>query len=298
MSAIKSSILSLLLFSSFTVLATTECMDTAGKIILNSSEDESGASCKCILGYSGTLIKESEDKFLGTCTLIQDSKGVSSYSWVIPIAVLMPAVAIDFGMFYYAYTIAGMPNITREELFRHLRLYNEVDISGADSQTLGEGTDSVFNEVRSNFDPSDSTEGDFELNMTAEGYEINIPMNELLIKEDLPVTPPGEPPVTELPNSTTLSPTGDPDSPRFSPQTEGSSDEGINLEGFSEQVKNVRENIMEEANLEETSSGGEEVSAYFEGQTISNPSIPDIAPTDTLVNNIEEWEEGTNLGCK
>ena len=314
MGATKSSILSLLFFGSFTVLATTECVDTSGGIILNSSEDESGASCKCTLGYSGTLNKESESKFSGTCTLIPDSKGVSSSSWVIPGVILgvtgtaiVTTVAIGGGYYIYRGSVvaiteaAGMArNITREEFIHYLHTNDEIDSQASEEdidsifdkmgaitreefmeELRTDDMDSVFNEVHSDFDSANSTGEDFELNMTAEGYATDAPMNELLIKDDL---------VTE-------SPAGDPDSSWLNSQTEGNSGEEINLEELGGQVKSVRENVMEEANLEEASGGGEEMEmgVYFEEQLVSDLSIPGITNTSTFIEDpelegLERWE--------
>ncbi|SGZ97146.1 hypothetical protein BTHERMOSOX_1889 [Bathymodiolus thermophilus thioautotrophic gill symbiont] len=76
-------------------------------------------------------------------------------------------------------------------------------------------------------------------------------------------------------------------------------DEEINLDKFSEQVKDVQENVLEEGRLSEA-SGGEElkIDGLFEEQAVSDPGIPfeaNVIIKDPAYEDINKWNKEKTL---
>lgn len=317
MKTIKLSVLSLLLFSSFNVLgdSTTECRARDQSIIPNSSY-KSATSCVCKTGYSGSITGDSSSGFLGACTLVEDSAGISSAVWVTSI------VAIGFTSLTGLATAAGY-YIYRVKIAK-LSANSEMNELGGDIQSIandeaivndgasGSSIDSIYSLAspieRTNYDLYDlptnfpsrvdnMVEGDYDLarpidELSIEGHYAE--PKDIFLDESHYATPYEESLSTGLPNPAEASLPNDylyatVSKKKFIPELEfQDSGEEIDSGGLGEQVKDVQEHIIEDTKISEEGTGEiEEAGAYFEGQTISNPNIANVVPTNDIITDPE-----------
>ncbi|CAB5501546.1 hypothetical protein THERMOS_1402 [Bathymodiolus thermophilus thioautotrophic gill symbiont] len=328
---IKLSILSLLFFGGFNaqVLAGECSRESSKESIPHSFYDENTnpPSCTCISGYgdNGTIKRNKDGKFSGTCTLVEDPTSSSSATWAVPVAVMAIAGAGGAGYYIYRTKIMSVESI------------ESVETSGAriDMDMLGEtfmrsindedttyfragDVDDMDLELPSEIDQihSDLSSAESSLNMVDETYTLPESIDQLPI-ETHEVTIHNEPSSGELPSDPIAPSPGNEASggdytyveidenhqAEWDFRLESDSDDEISLDGLSNQVKDVQENVLEDARLDEVNVEGEvrvNVGDYFENQTISDPGAPNLGETDTIISDpayedINKWNKEKTL---
>ncbi|AYQ55886.1 hypothetical protein MS2017_0127 [Bathymodiolus thermophilus thioautotrophic gill symbiont] len=308
MRAVKLSILSLLLFGIFNaqVLA-GECSRGAGRAdILHSfyNKNTNPPSCTCISGYgdNGTIKRNIDGKFSGTCTLIEDSTSSSPASWAVPVAIIgATVVAGAVGAGYYFYK-ASATSVETPAVEIEMNTLGEEVRSIANDNIFQEVDDpeyasiSDINMIRNNYDPA-GTPSDPDL---IDGiYSVQKPIDELPIESnysepwDKRPFPPENEAAGDEPAYATVNKNRNKEWSAQDP------DEEINLDKFSEQVKDVQENVLEEGRLSEA-SGGEElkIDGLFEEQAVSDPGIPfeaNVIIKDPAYEDIDKWNKEKTL---
>ncbi|CAB5504946.1 hypothetical protein THERMOS_2049 [Bathymodiolus thermophilus thioautotrophic gill symbiont] len=320
---IKLSILSLLLFGSFNarVLA-SECNNGSSKADIPYSfynKDTNPPSCTCISGYgdNGTIKEKKDGSFSGTCTLIKDPTSVSSVAWVVPTVSIGVAIAAGTGYYIYKTKVAKATDI--EE---NLPEETEMDTLGEEVQSVvnrgfefetddtgyivmsevpPEVNESEYitideiNEIRADFNSINTPS---EPQLIDNTYSLEKPINELPIESNYS-TPQDTGPVTSE-----VSPEGDPvyavvNKYRKEWEPQDLDEDKINLDGLGKQVKDVKENILEEDKLDEASGDKEaDIDEFFDEQTTSDPNISFKTNTiikDPAYEDINKWNKEKTL---
>ncbi|OIR25230.1 hypothetical protein [Bathymodiolus thermophilus thioautotrophic gill symbiont] len=361
MRTIKLSILSLLFFGGFNaqVLAGECSRESSKESIPHSFYDENTnpPSCTCISGYgdNGTIKRNKDGKFSGTCTLIEDSTSSSPATWAVPVAAM--AIAGTGGVGYYIYRIRkvnvesggiesenieiveNVENVTMtpEERINmefltktFMRSINDKNVTSfnTDDSYVWEIDDpeSVTSEIEQIHSDLTSAESN-SLSMVDETYTLPKSIDQLPI-ETHEVMIHNDPSSGELPgpsNPTAPSPENEASGGDYTYveidenhqaewdfRLESDSDDEISLDGLSNQVKDVQENVLEDARLDEVNVEGEvrvNVGDYFESQTTSNPGASNLGETDTIISDpayedINKWnkekalEDSDSEGCE
>ncbi|CAB5494063.1 hypothetical protein THERMOT_744 [Bathymodiolus thermophilus thioautotrophic gill symbiont] len=306
MGTIRLSILSLLLFSSFNVLGAA-CMDRNKDRILNSSYNASNKSCVCAPGYNGTISGNGDNGFRGACTFVKASTGVSPAAWVVPI-VAIGFASVATGGYYIYKTSATSVTSTHSSVARvNTKILEKTIIELMDNERLAyldpeeqNASASEINNIRSDFNPANPLGVKVSPNMISGGYSLEKPIDELSVESyyvphdefsaGLFDSTVGSP----LSNDGTGGNTGGNDyiyntiqknhHKEWNLRVENYSDAVISLDGLSSQVKDAKENILEEIKLNAASNGEEaKIGGYFESQAVSNPGIADIIEANAII---------------
>ena len=323
---VKLSILSLLLLGSFNVLSetneTNECNgenETTGIPHSFYNKNTNPPSCTCISGYedNGTIKINKDRKFSGTCTLIKDPTSVSSVAWVVPTVSIGVAIAAGTGYYIYKTKVAKATDIEES-----LPEETEMDTLGEEVQSVvnrgfefetddtgyivmseipPEVNESEYvtideiNEIRADFNSINTPS---EPQLIDNTYSIEKPINELPIESNYS-TPQDTGPVTSE-----VSPEGDPvyavvNKYRKEWEPQDLDEDKINLDGLGKQVKDVKENILEEDKLDEASGDKEaDIDEFFDEQTTSDPNISFKTNTiikDPAYEDINKWNKEKTL---
>jgi hypothetical protein len=353
---IKLSILSLLLFGSFSVLATgtdaKQCLKTGGGNIVNSIYTKSTSTCRCNNGYKEMpkLVKTpgTPDTFTGGC-VFKDNKStnISPAAWAVPLATIGFATTSTAGYYIYRCCKPGVttPNLdpppsrppvpdSDDMVEIDLNSNTGIDTLGGEIRGIanqdffgddgGYATVSEFNSIRNDYNPENLPSSSSDINMTELDYSLPKPLDELPIEESHYATvedalPPGQSPnpphvVDEDIGGGADGDAGEPiyaqvrkkmfknewknESIEESDRVEESDQiEETNFDDFSDQVSNVKENIIEEIKLDDVD--GANIGEYFPEESFADPGIPvEANVTIRIPSNyidVNEWNYSQQL---
>ncbi|CAC9534414.1 hypothetical protein [uncultured Gammaproteobacteria bacterium] len=371
MRTIKLSILSLLLFGSFSVLAVSasvkQCSKIDGEDIANSIYTASpNATCRCDNGYKEMpkLKKTSEDPkdpkdpeaeapeipdtFSGGC-VFKDNKStnISPAAWAVPLATIGFATTSAGGYYIYRCCKPGIikpvleppplrPPVPETDDMVEIDLNSDTgidtlggEIRGIANQEFfgddgGYATVSEFNVIRNDYNPEILPSSSSDMNMTELDYSLPKPLDELPIEESHYATvedaiPPGQSPNPphvddEIGGGGAGGDAGEPiyaqvrkkmfrnkwknESIEESDRVEEPDQiEETNFDDFSDQVSNVKENIIEEIELDDMD--GANIGEYFPEESFADPGIPVEANVTIRVpsnyTDVNEWNNSQQL---
>ncbi len=364
MRTIKLSILSLLLFGSFSVLAVStsvkQCSKVGGEDIANSiytastststSISASNATCRCDNGYKEMpqLKKIGKSTFSGGC-VFKDNKStnISPAAWAVPLATIGFATTSAGGYYIYRCCKPGIikpvleppplrPPVPETDDMVEIDLNSDTgidtlggEIRGIANQEFfgddgGYATVSEFNVIRNDYNPEILPSSSSDMNMTELDYSLPKPLDELPIEESHYATvedaiPPGQSPNPphvddEIGGGGAGGDAGEPiyaqvrkkmfrnkwknESIEESDRVEEPDQiEETNFDDFSDQVSNVKENIIEEIELDDMD--GANIGEYFPEESFADPGIPVEANVTIRVpsnyTDVNEWNNSQQL---